>query len=166
MNESHDFRDRDSDPITGYCRLQGKRRYKSLNLYLHIYIFFSLLPPVFVEEPGPGPVVSPIGTPIELTCSVSGGYTLRWFVKVLGFNNELGSADDLDTMALNSRGITVKDGFNSTSSHLVINVTQLNNSVEYVECEAVLLTDTSTRTRSDRVDVTIFGTACYLIEIE
>ncbi len=116
---------------------------------------FSLLS-VFVEEPGPGPVVSPIGTPIQLTCSVNGEYALRWFVQVLGFNNELGSADPLDTMALNSRGITVKEGSNSTSSHLVINVTQVN-SVEYVECEAVLLTDTSTRTRSGRVDVTIFG---------
>ncbi len=59
------------------------------------------------------------------------------------------------TITLNSRGITVKDGSNPTSSHLVINVTQVN-SVEYVECEAVLLTD-NTRTRSGRVDMTIFG---------
>ncbi len=120
---------------------------------------------MFVEEPGPGPVVSPIGTPIELTCSVNREYALRWFVQVSGLDNELGSADRLDTMALNSRGITVKDGSNSTSSHLVINVTQVN-SVEYVECGAVLLTNPSTRTRSSRVDVTIFGTACCLIEIE
>ncbi len=53
---------------------------------------FSLLS-VFVEEPGPGPVVSPIGTPIELTCSVNGEYTLRWFVLVSGLNNELNSGD-------------------------------------------------------------------------
>ncbi len=109
-----------------------------------------------VEEPGPGPVVSPIGTPIELTCSVNTEYALRWFVQVLGLNNELTSGDSIDEMILNSRGITVKEGSNSTSSHLVINVTQVN-SVEYVECEAVLLTDTNTRTRSGRVDVTIFG---------
>ncbi len=111
---------------------------------------------MFVEEPGPGQVVSPIGTPIELTCSVNGEYALRWFVQVSGLNNELASGDSLDTIVLNSRGITVKDGSNSTSSHLVINVTQVN-SVEYVECEAVLLTNTNTRTRSGRVDVTIFG---------
>ncbi len=111
---------------------------------------------MFVEEPGPGQVVSPIGTPIELTCSVNREYALRWFVQVLGLNNELASGDSLDTIALNSRGITVKDGSNSTSSHMVINVTQVN-SVEYVECEAVLLTNPSTRTRSGRVDVTIFG---------
>ncbi len=85
---------------------------------------FSLLS-VFVEEPGPGPVVSPIGTPIELTCSVNTEYALRWFVQVLGLSNELASDDSLDTIALNSQGITVKDGSNSTSSHLVINVTQL-----------------------------------------
>ncbi len=101
-------------------------------------------------------MVSPIGTPIELTCSVNGEYTLRWFVQVLGLDNELASGDSLDTIVLNSRGITVKEGSNSTSSHLVINVTQVN-SVEYVECEAVLLTDTNTRIRSGRVDVTIFG---------
>ncbi len=78
-------------------------------------------------------------------------------MRVLGLNNELGSADGLDTLALNSRGITVKDGSNSTLPHLVINVTQLNNSVEYVECEAVLLTNPNVRNRSGRVDVTIFG---------
>ncbi len=50
----------------------------------------------------------------------------------------------------------MKDGSNSTSSHLVINVTQMN-SVEYVECEAVLITDSNMRTKSGRVDVTIFG---------
>ncbi len=116
---------------------------------------FSLLT-VFVEEPGPGPVVSPIGTPIELTCSVNREYALRWFVQVLGLDNELASGDSLDTIALNSRGITVKDASNSTSSHLVINVKKVNI-VEYVECEAVLLTDTNTRTRSGRVDMTIFG---------
>ncbi len=108
---------------------------------------------MFVEEPGPGPVVSPIGTPIELTCSVNTEYALRWFVQVLGLDNELASGDSLDTISLNSRGITVKD---ATSSHLVINVTQVN-SVEYVECEAVLLSNPNTRTRSGRVDVTIFG---------
>ncbi len=101
-------------------------------------------------------MVSPIGTPIELTCSVNGEYTLRWFVRVSGLNNELASADSIDMMALNSRGIYLKEGSNSTSSHLVINATQVN-SVEYVECEAVLLTDTRTRTRSGRVGVTIFG---------
>ncbi len=77
-------------------------------------------------------------------------------MQVLGLDNELASGDSLDTIVLNSRGITVKEGSNSTSSHLVINVTQVN-SVAYVECEAVLLTDTNTRTRSGRVDVTIFG---------
>ncbi len=124
---------------------------------------FSLLS-VFVEEPGPGPVVSPIGTPIELTCSVNIEYALRWFVQVVGLDNELNSGgDSLDAIVLNSRGITVKDGSNSTSSHLVINVTQVN-SVEYVECEAVLLTDINIRNRSDRVDVTIFGIYCnYLL---
>ncbi len=91
-------------------------------------------------------MVSPIGTPIQLTCSVNREYALKWFVQVLGLDNELTSGDSLDKITLNSRGITVKDGSNSTSSHLVINVTQVN-SVEYVECEAVLLTDTRTRTR-------------------
>ncbi len=71
-------------------------------------------------------------------------------------DRELRSDSNFDEQALISRGITVKEGSNSTSSHLVINVTQVN-SVEYVECEAVLLTDTSMRTRSGRVDVTIFG---------
>ncbi len=117
---------------------------------------------MFVEEPGPGPVVSPIGTPIELTCSVNTEYALRWRVKISGLDNELASGDSLDAIALNSRGITVKEGSNSTSSHLVINVTQVN-SVEYVECEAVLLSNPRTRTRSSRVDVTIFG---ILHEIE
>ncbi len=116
---------------------------------------FSLLS-VFVEEPGPGPVVSPIGTPIELTCSVNGGYILIWFVRVSDQGRELSSDSNSDSETLNSQGITVKDGSNSTSSHLVINVTQVN-SVEYVECEALLLTDTNRRTRSGRVDVTIFG---------
>ncbi len=112
---------------------------------------------MFVEEPGPGPVVSPIGTPIELTCSVNTEYALRWFVKVLGLSNELTTGDSfIDEIILNSRGIYEKEGSNSTSSHLVINVIQVN-SVEYVECGAVLLTNPSTRTRSGRVDVTIFG---------
>ncbi len=98
--------------------------------------------------------MSPIGTPIELTCSVNTEYALRWFVQVS--DGELRSDSNFDEQALISRGITVKEGSNSTSSHLVITVTQVNI-VEYVECEAVLLTDTSTRTRSSRVDVTIFG---------
>ncbi len=110
---------------------------------------------MFVEEPGPGPVVSPIGTPIELTCSVNREYGLIWFVRVSGM--ELRSDSEFDEPGFISRGITVKEQerSNSTSSHLVINATQVN-SVEYVECEAVLLTD-NTRTRSGRVDVTIFG---------
>ncbi len=116
---------------------------------------FSLLS-VFVEEPGPGPVVSPIGTPIELTCSVNTEYALRWFVQVLGLDNELASSDSFDEIILNSRGIHLKEGSNSTSSHLVINVTQVN-SVEYVECEALLLADRNIQNRSSRVDVTIFG---------
>ncbi len=115
---------------------------------------------MFVEEPGPGPVVSPIGTPIELTCSVSGGYTLRWLVKVSEFNKELASTDMVDSGRLNSRDVYEKEGASSTSSHLVINVTQVNI-VEHVECEA--LSDLNS-TRSGRVDVTIFGIYCnYLL---
>ncbi len=106
---------------------------------------------MFVEEPGPGPVVSPIGTPIELTCSVSGEYTLRWLVKVSEFNDELASSDGTVVGRLNSRGVYEKDGSSPTSSHLVINVTQVNI-VEYVECEAV---SDLNMTRSGRVDVTI-----------
>ncbi len=117
---------------------------------------FSLLS-VFVEDPGPGLVVSPIGTPIELTCSVNEEYNLIWFVQVTDQLMELSSDSNFDRLALNSQGIYVKEGSNSTSSHLVINVTQLNNSVEYVECGAVLLTNPNMRTRSGRVDVTIFG---------
>ncbi len=111
---------------------------------------------MFVEEPGPGPVVSPIGTPIELTCSVNREYALRWFVQVLGLDNELASGDNIEEPILNSHGIYLKEGSNSTSSHLVINVTQVN-SVEYVECEAV-----KWQSECDY----FWYTACCLIEIE
>ena len=109
---------------------------------------------MFIVEPGPGPVVSPIESVIELTCSVNGDYILIWYVKVSGISSELSSDGITDRVTLLSRGIYVKEGSNSTSSHLIINATQVNI-VEYVECEAVLITDTNSRSR--RVDVTIFG---------
>ncbi len=85
---------------------------------------------------------------------------MRWLVKVSEFNKELASSDMVDAGRLYSRGVYEKEGSSSTSSHLVINVTQVNI-VEYVECEA--LSDLNS-TRSGRVNVTIFGIYCnYLL---
>ena len=116
---------------------------------------FHLPAVVFTEEPGPGPVLLPVGRQIIFNCSVSPGHTLiGWRVYVPDVKLEYLTDSTRNSESLALIGITVRM-IDSLSTQLIVNATR-ENLLTYALCEARFGMDISTLTRS-RVDVTVYG---------
>ena len=99
-------------------------------------------------------MISPVGSRFQLNCSVAVGYLITWAVSVPILNRELISDGGRDEARLNQRGIIVRV-INNHSSQLIVNPTVVQL-VSYADCIAEDVND-GTRTRSQRVNVTIYG---------
>ena len=108
---------------------------------------------VFTEEPGPGPLIAPLGTQVLLTCSVTESYRIVWRYLPPGVTDgELAVAVD---QTLRARGIIVENPSNTTS-HLIVNGTEGNSQSSFT-CLAIERDDPIRRSRSRLVEVVFYG---------
>ena len=115
--------------------------------------YFMPTESVLTEEPGPGPLIAPLGTQVQLTCSVTESYRIVWRYLPPGVtNSEL--AVDVD-QTLRTRGIIVENTSNTTS-HLIVNGTEGNSHSSFT-CLAIKRDDPVRRSRSRRVEVVFYG---------
>ena len=120
-----------------------------------MYIFYYL---AFIEEPGPGPFLQPLGTQVRLNCRVSQGYRLQWTFQLLGQTSVI-TLEDTDVEA--EQGITIKTmGRNSV---LTIRPPKELKSAQ-IRCLALHLEVLPAIFRSKIVNVTIYG-MCNIIHV-
>jgi len=81
---------------------------------------------VFLEQPGPGPVLVPVGEAAELTCSVSEGNGVEWLLRPPDLSRDLSTEIPRDLPTLQQRDITVQ-GLGNTTSVLTIHNATANN---------------------------------------
>lgn len=106
-------------------------------------------------EPGPGPVVIPVGSQIGLTCSVFRGFeTAGWMVSIPG-KGKFSSQNTVHQPVLEEHGISERRSNNGSTSVLIIKAMQVD-ALEYVHCEAINLSSFQ-MIISTQVDVTIYG---------
>ena len=109
---------------------------------------------IFLEQPEP--VLTPLGTQVELTCRVAMGYRIVWIVGI----SERGSinAEELGAIfALSSRGIeTEVSSAENREPTLNISGTVENNSTT-VQCRAVNITDIIQRCDGDVATIAFYG---------
>ena len=106
---------------------------------------------VFTEQPEP--VLAPIGTQVQLRCSVVEDYGVRWVVTLPGG----GPISTAELEVLRSQGIIVKPlSTTAEESVLTVNGTEGNNGTT-IQCLAVLLTDITMRCASEDVQVIFYG---------
>lgn len=118
---------------------------------------------VFVVEPGPRQVVAPVGSLVELNCSVREGFRLaRWNIFIPG-SRELSSSDSTDIIQLNSKNIFVRS-YGESSSELIINSTTVLRT--YVDCEARNSTTLISGLRSHQVNISIYGMRIIAGQVE
>ena len=112
---------------------------------------------VFIEQPNSSSM--PIGTQVNLRCSVEEKYGIRWGITFPDGSAPISTAEPGAFTALVSRGITpVPSSITAQEAMLIINGTQSNNGVT-VECVAALLTDPATRSQSEAAIVVFYGTS-------
>ena len=104
---------------------------------------------VFTEQPEP--VLAPIGTQVQLRCSVVQGYGVRWVVT----RPSGGPISSLELATLESIGF-IPTSTSAQESVLTVNGTENNNGTT-IQCLAVLLTDGSMRCPSEDLQVTFYG---------
>lgn len=111
---------------------------------------------MFQEQPGPGNVMTVIGTQVELNCSVMDGQRIIWYFYRPGFSSPV-TTDQLGVLEeLRNEGIIVEFSSNILFSLLTMNATERNNKTE-VECASVNINDAIIRCASRRVVLTFFG---------
>ncbi len=90
---------------------------------------------MFVNEPGPGPILSPVWTPVQLNCTVEEGYRAHWSV-TLPDRSDPTRTNVMDvTEYLMMRGIKARNT-GSQMSQLIFNGNN-SNSPATVKCFAV-----------------------------
>ncbi len=110
---------------------------------------------MFQEQPGSGRVVSPVGTQIQLNCSVMDGYNARsWSVRFPESPDVVVDAR-AELELLRNRGITFRN-LGTQMSQIIISG-QLGNSQTTVRCVAANDTNAAVRCESEPVQVVIYG---------
>ena len=94
----------------------------------------------------------PIGTQVQLNCSVVQEYTVIWLVTRPGN----GAISSLELGVLESVEI-IPTSITTQESVLTVNGTENNNGTD-IQCLAALLTDPSMRCPSEAVQVIFYGT--------
>ena len=100
-------------------------------------------------------MLAPIGTQVQLRCSVVQGYSVQWFVTRPGG----GAISSLEPGVLESIGF-IPTSVTTQESMLAVNGTEDNSGTD-IQCVAVLITDTTTRCPSEAVQVTFYGIPEY-----
>ena len=70
--------------------------------------FFTNIGIEFLDQPLPGPILSPIGTQLELNCTVNQEFRQIWTVRLPGMRDPVFSSDPLAVPLLNAHGIQVQ----------------------------------------------------------
>ena len=104
-------------------------------------------------EPGPGPILTPVGEQALLTCSVTASNRAEWSILLPDtdfplITDQLGIEDELE-----SRGFTI-EGLRTTTSTLTSDQT---NNQTVVRCLSVDKSTPSQRIRGTPVLLTFFG---------
>ena len=115
--------------------------------------YFMPTESVFTEEPGPGPLIAPLGTQVLLTCSVTESYRIVWRYLPPGETDGV-TAVNID-QTLRTRGIMVENPSNTTS-HLIVNGTE-GNGQSSITCLAIKRENSFERSRSRRVEIVFYG---------
>ena len=99
-------------------------------------------------------MLAPIGTQVQLRCSVVQEYRVQWVVTIPG-SGAISSVEPgvLEYLGFIPRSITTQE------SVLTVNGTEDINGTN-IECLAVLITDGSMRCPSGAVQVIFYGTTC------
>ncbi len=109
-----------------------------------------------MTEPGPGRILSPAGTRLQLNCSVIEGYVVsRWEIQLPdlpGGSDPVETGQDTETILM-ERGITFQN-LGTPVSELIFNGDQ-RNSHSIVTCQAKA--DAINRSASDPAEVIIYG---------
>ena len=116
---------------------------------------FVLTESVFTEEPGPGPLIAPIGTQVRLDCSVTEMYIIAWQYSHPSIQSSITSDVPGGEQAFRIRNLTIENP-STTISHLIINGTEGNNQ-SVLSCQAVTIGDAFTRHSSRNVEVIFYG---------
>jgi len=115
-------------------------------------------PTAILEQPGPGPVLVPVGKAAELTCSVSKGNGIQWEIHFSGSSGEVSTDSPGVLEGLEQHQITVQ-GLGNTTSVLTICSETANNGTRF-RCVAVNLTNALDRADGTEVEVLFFGRSC------
>ena len=109
---------------------------------------------VFTEQPQP--VLAPIGTQVQLRCSVIQEYGVRWTITPSG-GSLITTAESDSVAILDSLGLSVEPiSLIAQESVLTVNGTEDNNGT-IVVCVATLLSDTSMRCLTEEAQVIFYG---------
>ena len=126
---------------------------------MSVYSHFVPTESVFTETPGPGPLIAPLGTQVQLTCSITESYRVLWRYLPPGVTDiQLADIDQ----TLRTRGIKVENPSNTTS-HLIVNGTVGNNQSSFV-CFAIKRNDSVRRSRSRLVEVVFYGMNSIIVK--
>ena len=104
----------------------------------------------FLDQPPSGLMVSPIGTPLQLNCTVNQESRQIWTVRLPGIR-DLSSSDSRELPILNARGIQVQVSSPRTSQLVFTGTVEIQATVW---CTALT---TSGVTLGNRVEVRIYG---------
>ncbi len=111
-----------------------------------------------MTEPGPGRILSPAGTRLQLNCSVTEGIVLRWGIQLpdlpdgsLPVETDRAGAEAF----LMERGITFQN-LGTPVSELIFNGDE-RNSHSIVRCQATMDIDSHISFSSDQAEVIIYG---------
>ena len=106
-------------------------------------------------------MLAPIGTQVQLRCSVNQNYSVRWLVTIPG----VGVISSAELETLESAGI-VPTSITTQRSVLTVNGTEDNNGTN-IRCQAVLLTNILMRCASEDVQLIFYGNTltCIIIII-
>ena len=110
---------------------------------------------VFIDEPGPGPVIQPLGKNVQLKCRVSQGFRTQWTFQFFGQNSVISSDETGVVTDLRRRGITIQISGSNTVLNIYPSV-ELNRT--QIRCLAVHFDNVNSRLQSRIVNVTIYGT--------
>ena len=109
----------------------------------------------FTEEPGPGPLIAPLGTQVRLDCSITEMYIIAWQYSHPSIQSSITSDVPGGEQAFRNRNITIENP-SDTTSHLIINGTEKNNQ-SILSCQAVTINDAFNRHPSRDVEVIFYG---------
>ena len=108
----------------------------------------------------PGSVVAPVGSQIQLICSVMDGYVIDWNILPPGTGAALSTGNPRVLSTLRNRGIVVLESTNSRNSFLAVNGTDENNET-VVTCVASNENDLIMNCASEPSQLIFYGKGIY-----